>query len=290
MNLSSLAIKVARSENLPVLPQIVSTVLRIADDPNTSAKALERVIERDPAILAKILRVANSAYYGLNHVPSIGRAIGVLGMNTVRSLVLGIAYHQAMSGRTQSQHFSKIDFWRHSLAVAVTARIMGKLKSPAKAEELYGAGMMHDVGILVMDRFCPAELDDAVNFAREQHIPLHEAEQRLYGFDHCDVGALLGEKWGLTPIMTNAIKFHHAVEKDEEHQETTAFIAVANALAHQAGFHNNAVPLKPQLDPLALMVVDLPQEQLEIIANVVAQEVAKAQEAFQIVESPRRVA
>src|SRR5271157_330857 len=99
----------ARSENLPVLPQVVSSVLRLADDPDASPKEMERIIERDPGITAKILRVANSAYYGMSQVPTIGRALTALGMNNVRSLVVGVAYQQVISGREMAAHFSKLE-------------------------------------------------------------------------------------------------------------------------------------------------------------------------------------
>src|SRR5579871_4304738 len=170
VELRSLEIKISRSENLPVLPQIASSVLRLADDPDSSAREMEKLIERDSAIAAKILRVANSSYYGLSNVPSISRAISILGLNTVRSLVVGIAYQQIIAARQVSKLFSKVEFWRHSVAVATSAKILGKLKMPARAEELYSAGLMHDVGLLVLDRFAPNELDQAVSYAQQQKI------------------------------------------------------------------------------------------------------------------------
>jgi HD-like signal output (HDOD) protein len=282
VDLSSLEIKLARSENLPVLPQVVSSVLRLADDPDASPREMEKIIERDPGITAKILRVANSAYYGLNQVPSIGRALTALGMNTVRSLVVGVAYQQVMAGREMASHYSKLEFWRHSLAVASACRILGKLKMPGRSEELYGAGMMHDVGMLVMDRFYPNEFDAAIKAAQAELIPLHDVEVGMYGFDHTEVGALLAEKWGLTDIMRHAIRYHHSPYEDAEHADTTAIVNLANGLAHQSGLTNN-VPLPTvELDEFAIAAVEVPEEQFGAIRNVLVQEVIRAQEAFQI--------
>ena len=227
MDLGSLAIKLARSENLPVLPQVVSSVLRLADDPDASPKEMERIIERDPGITAKILRVANSAYYGMSQCPTIGRAVTALGMNTIRSLVVGVAYQQVISGREMAAHYSKLEFWRHSLAVAAACRILGKMKMPAHAEELYGAGMMHDVGMLVMDRFCPEEFDAAIKTAQGESIPLHDAEIMMYGFDHTEVGEILAEKWGLSAIMKNAIRYHHTPYEDADHAESTSIVVLS---------------------------------------------------------------
>jgi HD-like signal output (HDOD) protein len=281
VDLRSLEIKFARSENLPVLPQIVGSVLKVADDPNSSPKLVERVIERDPAVTAKILRVANSAYYGGANVPTIGRAISVLGINTIRSLVVSIAYQQILSGQPFAQLFCKLDFWRHSLAVATGSRILGKIENPVKAEELFCAGMMHDVGLLVLDRFAPEELDRCVRLARDENVDLLVAEREILGFDHTVVGGLLADRWSLSSTIRNAIRFHGEVDKDEQHLQTTSFISVANTLAHQCGFTHNG-PGSAEFDPRAIQALAMPEEQLEVIRVVMNQEILKAQEAFQL--------
>ncbi len=282
VELQSLKIKVSRSENLSVLPQIVSSVLRLVDSPHASTRELERIIQRDPAITAKILRVANSAYYGLEHVHSISHAIAALGLNNIRSLVVGVAYQQIISGRQSSEHFSKLGFWRHSLAVAIGARIFAKLLMPDQVEELYGAGMMHDVGILVMDRFYPEQLDQAIKQSQEQGQELHFVEQGVYGFDHTHVGGLLAESWGFSPAMAHAIRYHHDPEEDEEYAHTTRIVAAANHLAHRCGFPGAGATLRSEFPPRLLESLKMPEEQLNVIGNVMACEVAKTEEAFQI--------
>lgn len=280
VDLQSIAIKLSRSENLPVLSQVASSIIKLADDPSASPKALERMLEREPAICAKILKVANSAYYGSNVVPSIGRAISVLGMNTVRSLVTTIVYHQMMSGKSQAPLFSKIEFWKHSLATATAARILGKLKMPLKAEELYSAGMMHDIGILVMERFAPELLQDSMRKAVEDGIPLLEAEQMTCGFTHPEVGLLLADRWNLTPTLKGAIRYHHEPIADQETMETTALISAANTLAHQCGFKTLRSKDVDEFDMIAADAINMPEDQLEVIRNVLHQEVTRAETTF----------
>jgi HD-like signal output (HDOD) protein len=282
VELASLAIKISRSENLPVLPQIASSVLRLADDPDSSSRQMELLIERDSAIAAKILRVANSSYYGLSQVPSISRAISILGMNTVRSLVVGIAYQQIISARQMSKQFSKVDFWRHSVAVATAARILGKLKNPARAEELYSAALMHDVGLLVLDRFAPEELDEAIKYAREQGLQLHQAEQLLFDFDHAQIGGLLADRWGLTGGLRTSIRYHHAPWDDEENSEFTTFITVADKIAHQCGYSNTTDHCEVEIEEELLAIVGLPAEQLDPIKAVIVGEIERSQDALQI--------
>ncbi|MFQ3588576.1 MAG: HDOD domain-containing protein [Fimbriimonadaceae bacterium] len=282
MDLESLAIKIARSENLPVLPQVVSTVLRMVDDPNASPKSMERIIERDPAIAAKILRVANSPFYGFTQVTSINRAIGVLGMNTIRSLVTAIAYQQLITNRQGASKFDRLRFWQHSLAAGTAARILGKIRFPSQAEELYTAAMMHDVGILVLERFMPDMFDQTYRFAHDLGLALHQAEMQLMGFHHGHVGGLLAEKWGLTGVMAAAVRYHHDPDEDLNFPETTLLIGAANRLAYQCELGHADFDRSLDFTDAEREVLQMPDEQLIVIRTVVAQEVARAQEGLQI--------
>lgn len=285
MDLESIEIKLARSENLPVVSQVAQAIIKVADDPTASPKALERVLEREPAISAKILKVANSAYYGSHVVPSVGRAISVLGINTVRSLVTAISYQQMMGGKSVATLFDKQSFWRHSLAAGTAARILGKLRMPLKAEELYSAGMMHDVGILVMDRFADDVLQKCMKSAVDAGISLREAEQIELGFTHADVGGLLAEKWALTPILHYGIKYHHEPMNAPDLTEAVCIIAAASTLANQCGFRSFRSGPREELDPLVEMTLGMPDDQLEVIRNVLVQEVNRAEAAFGLIQS-----
>ncbi len=282
VELESLAIKIARSENLPVLPQVASAVLRLADDPNASARNLEKLIERDPALAAKTLRVANSSYYGLSNVSTIARAISILGLNTIRSLVISVSYQQMISGRISAKNFDKVGFWSHSLAVATAARILGKMQRPEKAEELYIAGMMHDVGWLVLDRFDPGDLEEAIRVSHAETIPMHVSEERLLGFDHGIVGGLLAEKWGLPAPLNSAIRYHHNVAADDTYTDMTAIISMADYLAHASGLGSCTPSQCVQPDPHAKQLLDLPEQQLQVVGEVMLQEVQRAQSAFHV--------
>jgi HD-like signal output (HDOD) protein len=282
VDLESLALRVKRSENLPMLSQIANTVLRLADNPTSSAKEIEKAIERDLALASKILKVANSPYYGVQGVSSIARAVSVLGMNTVRSLVVSLSYQQMISTRSQAQKFRRTEFWSHSIGVAITSRIIGKMLMPQKAEELYLAGLMHDIGMLVLDRFLPTDLDVALYTAQNRKIPLHMAEKLILEYDHAQVGGLLAERWGLSKVISNAIKHHHSVENDHETQLTTSIVAIANNLTHKAGISNQESVATDTLDQFALQILNITEEQLDVISQVMVQEVAKAQAAFDI--------
>jgi HD-like signal output (HDOD) protein len=260
----------------------VSTIIRLADDPNASQRDLERAFEKDPAIAAKILKVANSAYYGGAHVPSIGRALSFLGTSAVRSLVVGVAFHQMTAGKSLSKQFDKLEYWRHSLATAVICRILGKIRSPGRAEELYVAGMMHDLGQLIMERFMPAELDECIQNSRMMGLPLHVVEQEVIGFNHAQVGGILAKRWGLSALVQAGVSFHHDPDGDGDFYDTTILVAAANAMAHEAGFMNGQRQGVESLSYPMVEAMSLPLEQLDVIRQVASQEVTKASEAFHI--------
>lgn len=271
----------SRSENLPVLPQAVGKVLTLADDPNANSRDLEKAFEKDPAITAKILKVANSAYYGGANIPSIGRAISFLGMSTIRSLVVGIAFQQATGGRSQAQSFDKLGFWKHSLSTAVASRILGKLKAPARSEELYCTGMLHDIGMLVLDRFMPDEFDAALRLSKQTGMFVHEAEQKTFGFDHCQVGGLLAKSWGLSDAMHRGVLYHHNPSADLESYDTTSLVAAANILAYDAEYSNQGQKVE-KFDRSVVEELNLPSDQLPVVMQVIQTEVEKTCESFQI--------
>ncbi|MBS1721457.1 MAG: HDOD domain-containing protein [Armatimonadetes bacterium] len=282
MQLESLEIRMARSENLPALPQAASNVLRLADDVDVSPREIERAIELDPAITAKLLKVANSAYYGNMQVSTLGRAIGFLGLTTVRSVVVSIAMQQMISGKSLCPEFNKVDFWKHSLAVATTSRIIGKMKMAGKAEELFCAGMMHEIGFLALEKFAPDELRNAIKRSKESRLPIEDAVEQVFSFSIADVGSLLVATWNISPVIQDAIRFVHTPHMSEDHSATTDVVALSDAIANKIGFVHNGTEIPETIDPQLVKVVGIPEEQIEIICQVVAQEIARTQETFQI--------
>lgn len=239
------------------------------------------MIERDPAFSGKVLRAANSAYYGGHRAPTVGRAISLLGMTTLRNLVVSVAYQQMTSNAGGSQ-LDRLALWRHSLAVALGCRIIGKLKVPIKAEELYVAGMLHDVGKLALDRFVGEDYKEAILLARQESIPLAEAEARVLGYSHCEIGAILANKWNLSAIIRSAIEYHHNPSSDGENFEATAIVSAANVIAHRAGFTEQSYAPTTDFDDSVLAWLELNEGQIAAVQDLVAKELASGQAAFKI--------
>lgn len=282
MELSALSIRVARTPGLGMLPQITSQILRMVDNPNASPRQIGALIERDPGLASKLLKTANSAYYGSpGKIKTVSQAISVMGLSAVRSVVVSQAYQQMTAVRGASKRFDRLVFWQHSLATASAARVLAKLKGYRDPEEAFLAGLMHDAGRLVMDRFLPNELDQICTLALERVIPLIEAEREVLGYTHVEVGDLLAEQWNLPDGLRVAIRMHHHPEGTFAECPLGYLVYAANIMAHQVGFALQP-PILYTMEESAKQELALPEAQLEGLKQVILQEVMRTQEVLKV--------
>ncbi|MBU0752676.1 MAG: HDOD domain-containing protein [Gammaproteobacteria bacterium] len=192
---------------LPVLPVVVQEVIRSLGDPDVDAAALGHTIGRDPVLGARLLRVANSSFYGLSRqVATPQDAVMVMGLSQVRSLVLASGLAQALPDHGNG--FDRKLHWQRSFRVATSAQALAK-RLRASAEAAFTAGMLHNIGELVIDVCMPAEYAAARQAASAQGIPLRQAERTALGFDHTEVGAEVARHWKLPDVMEHAIRCCH---------------------------------------------------------------------------------
>ncbi|MBI5705912.1 MAG: HDOD domain-containing protein [Armatimonadetes bacterium] len=281
MELDVIALKIARNENLPALKTILTQVLALTDNPDASWRDLEKLIQQDPAISAKLLRAANSPYYGGHSVASVARAVTVLGFDVVRNLIIALSYQQMVGTSSRSASFDKMAYWRHCVATATAARIVGKLKMPSNAEELYGWGLMHDIGLLVLERHALVELESACKAAKANASSIDVELKAVLGYDHSSVGAMLAEKWNLPSGMRSAIEFHLEPERDTKHMETTIVVSIADQIARRIGYNMLGVKEDIEISTQYLAALDLAEDQLDVIEQVVLSEVQKAEAGFE---------
>lgn len=197
----TLAEMTARLHKLPAMPVVAAELLSSLASEDTEVDALARRIAQDQAIAARVLRVANSPFYGLQtQVGSIRDAIVVLGFSTVRSLVLTATVVSGLpAGRCPG--FSQELFWRHGLGVAVAARALAR-KLGRRADELFIAGLLHDIGRLAMVVVAPEDYAEVIATSRAQDCTRQEAEMSVFGYDHAAVGAALAQRWNFPPRST----------------------------------------------------------------------------------------
>ncbi|MCP4581752.1 MAG: HDOD domain-containing protein [candidate division Zixibacteria bacterium] len=230
---------VNRIHNLPTPPMVFTQVNKVLQDPKTSAYEIGAIISEDPALSAKILKLTNSSFYGLPRtITSVKQAIIILGLDVVRSLVLSASVFETFSKSKAIDKNFLDSFWRHSLSVAFMARIISRTKnfpSLLEAEEAFSAGLLHDIGKLVIFTHLPEEFKQ-VKLAVEENPDrlICQIEEEVLGFDHAMVGSFLAQKWNLPGELGNAIKYHHSPEDDESESITTLIIHLSNYLTKKA--------------------------------------------------------
>lgn len=223
---------VGKVNQLAPLPAVALRVLQLAEDQRTSAADLASVIATDQAMTAKLLRLANSAYFAAGReITTVRDAVVLLGMVEIRRLVLTTALMGQFT--TDSGTLSIAAFWGHALAVGMVAEVMARNTGLAVPEEAFTAGIIHDIGKLVMVQYLKDHFDAAAAFAAARGIPLHRAEAEVFGFDHAQLGRRLGEAWRLPSGLVQAIAHHHASPGQED--GLSFVVAQANDLCRDHG-------------------------------------------------------
>ncbi len=198
---------------LPTIPTLYEELLGVLQAQDSSAEAVARVIGKDPGMTAHLLRMANSVLFNLRTpVTNAGQAVALLGIENVKSMVLGFkVYHDPRSTGVCGSESGQSEVWRHGFAVATHARTIASLEDVGSVviENAFLAGLLHDVGRLVLESNLPQEYTKVQALAREQRLTLSHAEQELLGASHAQVGAYLLGKWGLRDAIVEAVTFHH---------------------------------------------------------------------------------
>jgi putative nucleotidyltransferase with HDIG domain len=215
---------------LPSLPQAVLDVMTLLGDEDASVGDIADRIERDQALTARTLRIANSAFYGVpGRIGTIRNAIGVLGLRTVGTLLTTAAV-SAQFASAKCPEFQFGVFWRHAIATALTAR--GMAQQLRMDENIaFTAGLLHDIGRLALATQFPAETGQVLRYALEADLPTLEAERRVLEIDHLAVGVLIGTHWHFPPAVVAAIEQHHAPAAGTA-PTIVDIVHVADALAH----------------------------------------------------------
>jgi len=231
----ALAKLISQIESLPSLPTLYTRVIDELNSPSSSVQKIAEIISSDVGMTAKILQLANSAFFGLSqHVNSPLRAVNILGLDTIKALIMTVQIFSQFDRKTPSG-FSIADLWEHSMHCGVFAKVIGKAAGEERIaiEDGFLGGLLHDVGKLVLVANLPERYGDALALAAEAKIPLWDAEQEILGTTHAQVGAYLMGLWGLPDRIVEAIAFHHnPAECLDLSFSTLTVVHVADALEH----------------------------------------------------------
>lgn len=265
--------------DLVSLPEISLRVNEMVDNPKYSANDFGQVISQDPALTVRLLKVANSPFYGLSsEVDNVSRAVTLLGTRQLRDIVLSISATKAFEG-IPNDLISVSDFWYHSLYCGILAQHLADACPQLSSDSMFTAGLLHDIGHLVMFNRIPDLAHSAILLTIQGpgDMVIHEAEREIMGFDHSQVGAELARVWQLPAMLQECIEFHHEPEKAEKFPLQVALIYIADCFA--------ALPYKqtddsfemPQIDAKFIKLIGLSEEQIQPVVLAAQEQIAEVQ-------------
>ncbi len=219
--------------SLPPLPTTTGRLIQAIQDPDASASEITRIVGEDPALSMKVLRIANSPFFGFpRQITEVQRAVVLLGLNTVKGLVLSLSLTKIFPAERTHPFFEMEGFWKHSMGCAHAARILATRKGFESPDAAFTAGLLHDVGKLVLLTRCPEDFLQAVQVAHDQQVSLREAEEARLGITHDQVGAMLAERWGLPEILAEAMACHHCSPGRPGRDDLPGIVGLGDRLVH----------------------------------------------------------
>lgn len=253
---------------LPSMSPVSRQAIALLDDRKSGASDVAKVINRDEAMTARILRVVNSAFYGLSgRVKTVSHAVALLGFEQVRLLILGMVMFDSSEIRDPVALANRKLVWEHSQSCAQWSHAIAREMGFQSPEEAFTAGLLHDIGKVVLSVSSPNEFASAVDLCEKEGVPSSESEKTLIGVDHVEVGLTLAHHWGFPDVYSTCIAHHHdtwpptqskVAENGHTYRELLAIVRVANSAAwllrSEPGDNNIGIENTPAtpLDPMVV--------------------------------------
>ncbi|MBN2145343.1 MAG: HDOD domain-containing protein [Candidatus Aureabacteria bacterium] len=269
--------------SLPTLPTVLSRVTQLMQNPKVSANEVGQAISSDQALATKILKVVNSPFYGFpSRIKTITHAIVILGFNAVKATAMSASVFSSFSkDKNETSSFNRVAFWKHSLGVGAASRVLAKKLQLKETEEAFLAGLMHDLGKMVLDQYFHEQFEQVLRLVKEKGCFIIDAEKEVMdGVSHCEIGAWLGKRWNLNEEMIQVIGNHHAPSSASHHFQITSIIHIANVLTHAIEIGNSGYDLIPKANPDAWKLLKLTSDILPEILEEIASEVRKTEIFF----------
>lgn len=227
---------VRQVRDLPTLPDMSLKVMRMADDPKVSAADVARVMAADQAMTARVLKLANSAFYGIpRRVSTVTDAVVLLGMRTVRNMTVALGCQPLMERALPGYALRPGDLWRHSFCCAFAAQSLAKRARYRVVEEAFVGGLLHDIGKVILNTHMKTEFAAVFQYASENNVPFMDAERAVLGFDHAEAGGRVLAKWNLPPALVDCVRYHHDPLSQPTPSPLTGLVHLADVMCLMLG-------------------------------------------------------
>ncbi len=245
---------ISKMQDIKSFPQFVLETMRKLNDPESNAADVAKSLSRDEGLVLRILKLANSAAYGMTrNISNISEAIALLGYKSVSNIILAATVYSAMDKGLSGYALDRGELWKHSLMVAYTSRHLAKLTEKVSTEDAYVGGLLHDIGKVILNDYVRFGYGIIVKMVEEKHIPFTEAEWQVLGFDHAMIGEILVSKWDMPEAYRVAVAYHHKPnelpEDKKQHQPILDVVTLANTICLMLGIGLGADGLQAYMFP-----------------------------------------
>ena len=272
---------VRQVRDLPALPDAVVRVMHATDDPKAGLTDIAKALISDQALAARVLKLANSAYYGSSRrIATVTDAVVILGMRTTRNLVMATGCQEMLEAAVAGYALPRGALLRHSLACASAAQALAKRTKYRGLEEAFVAGLLHDLGKVVMNTYLREQFIQVLVRVAAGEGTYAEAERTVFSFDHAEAGACLLERWNLPSSLVAAVRYHHTPLEAPGDSPLPCLVHVADAICMTLGIGLGLDGLAYRLQPEALSVLQLTPSDFEEVVSQTCDMLAEAEPLF----------
>jgi len=281
MTQSKVNIIINKVKRLPTLPTVANKVTRLIKDPTCTAIKVSEVIDKDQSLTTRVLRLVNSAFYSLyTEVTSVRHAVALLGFKTISQMVISISVFDVFKGG-HGREFNREEFWKHSIGCAVISQMIAQKTHYPRADDCFTAGLMHDIGKVVLDQYLHEEMRKVIQLTQEREIYFADAEKEVMGLNHADIGGQVMKNWNIPhPIMV-AVKHHH---QHPNERKGSAFsqdlivdiVKLSNVICRREKIGYSGDAITPELTGALWERLNIDQKSINRVIESCGEEIQKA--------------
>ncbi len=259
-------------EAIPTLPVVVEKLNTVIYKPQTNAKEVAKILSLDPALSSRILRIVNSAFYGLpNRITSITHAIIMLGFNTIKNIAISSSVLDVFKKQVTDFDILK-EIWKHSIGVASSAKVIAKHMGLIVVDEFFMAGLLHDIGYIALYAYQYQKFLEFIEKCNSSTESTTTIERSIFGYDHQEIGGYLFEKWNMPKMLEESASFHHIPLLAREHNFTVNIICVADNISKALSLGNSGCIFVESIQPEIVELLNLNNLNWEAIFNEIVRE------------------
>jgi putative nucleotidyltransferase with HDIG domain len=268
-------------QKLPTLPAVANKVTKLLKDPTCTAIRVSEVIDKDPSLTIRVLRLVNSAFYSMRtEVTNVRHAVALLGFKTISQMVITISVFDVFKGG-YGREFDREGFWKHSIGCAVISQKIAQLSNYAGVDDCFTAGLLHDIGKVVVDQYLHEEMEKVIRLTQEHEISFADAEKEIMGVNHADIGGQVMNNWKIPARIMVAVKYHHTVLEERGNTEDARdpivdIVRLSDIMCKREKIGYTGDSLLPQITEDLYLRLNTSKEAIDLLIESTRDEIEKA--------------